>query len=176
MRVPVLSDTSLTSLMKSNRKQLYQEQVDTFRNADGSWRDLDYDKLQTPLLNACIRETLRMHPPIHSIMREAIDTFPVPAKLNPEGKNFIVPKGYTVMASPGQSARDPHYFQNPEKFDIARWTAPSAEVQGTNSMEDFGFGVISTGANSPYLPFGAGRHRCIGEQFAYLQVASRSFC
>ena len=25
---------------------------------------------------------------------------------------------------------------------------------------------------SPYLPFGAGRHPCIGEQFAYLQIST----
>jgi len=35
---------------------------------------------------------------------------------------------------------------------------------------DYGWGVVSKGTNSPYLPFGAGRHRCIGEQFAYLQL------
>ncbi|RKP04381.1 cytochrome P450, partial [Thamnocephalis sphaerospora] len=26
------------------------------------------------------------------------------------------------------------------------------------------------GARNPYLPFGAGRHRCIGESFAYVQI------
>jgi len=30
--------------------------------------------------------------------------------------------------------------------------------------------MISKGATSPYLPYGAGRHRCIGEQFAYVQL------
>ena len=32
--------------------------------------------------------------------------------------------------------------------------------------------MISKGASSPYLPFGAGRHRCIGEQFAYVQLGT----
>ena len=36
--------------------------------------------------------------------------------------------------------------------------------------EDYGYGLVSKGAASPYLPFGAGRHRCIGEQFAYVQL------
>jgi sterol 14-demethylase len=35
---------------------------------------------------------------------------------------------------------------------------------------DYGFGAVSKGTESPYQPFGAGRHRCIGEQFAYLQL------
>ena len=39
-------------------------------------------------------------------------------------------------------------------------------------QEDYGYGLISKGAHSPYLPFGAGRHRCIGEQFAYVQLGT----
>jgi sterol 14-demethylase len=31
---------------------------------------------------------------------------------------------------------------------------------------------VSKGTDSPYQPFGAGRHRCIGEQFAYLQLGT----
>jgi len=37
---------------------------------------------------------------------------------------------------------------------------------------DYGYGLVSKGASSPYLPFGAGRHRCIGEAFAYLQLGT----
>ena len=43
-------------------EQLYQEQVKHYGNPDGSLRPLDYETLQTPLLNACVREVLRMHP------------------------------------------------------------------------------------------------------------------
>jgi len=39
-------------------------------------------------------------------------------------------------------------------------------------IEDYGYGLISKGASSPYLPFGAGRHRCIGEQFANVQLGA----
>jgi len=37
---------------------------------------------------------------------------------------------------------------------------------------DYGFGMVSKGTESPYQPFGAGRHRCIGESFAYVQLGS----
>jgi cytochrome P450 len=47
-------------------------------------------------------------------------------------------------------------------------------VQAADEEEkfDYGYGLITKGAHSPYLPFGAGRHRCIGEQFAYLQIGT----
>lgn len=56
----------LTSLC---RQQLWQEQVKLFGQADGSLRPMTYDDMKDmPVLDACIRETLRMHPPIHSII------------------------------------------------------------------------------------------------------------
>ena len=51
--------------------------------------------------------------------------------------------------------------------------APAHVKEGVvEEKEDYGYGLISKGAASPYLPFGAGRHRCIGEQFAYLQLGT----
>ena len=31
---------------------------------------------------------------------------------------------------------------------------------------------MTTAASSPYLPFGAGRHRCLGEHYAYAQLGA----
>lgn len=44
--------------------------------------------------------------------------------------------------------------------------------EATGEKIDYGWGVISKGTESPYQPFGAGRHRCIGESFAYVQLGS----
>jgi sterol 14alpha-demethylase len=37
---------------------------------------------------------------------------------------------------------------------------------------DYGFGLVSKTATSPYLPFGLGRHRCVGEPYAYAQLGA----
>ncbi|RAL63231.1 hypothetical protein DID88_004309 [Monilinia fructigena] len=47
---------------------------------------------------------------------------------------------------------------------------PLYHAQSHDTNAHYGYGMISKGASSPYLPFGAGRHRCIGEQFANVQL------
>ncbi|KZV97494.1 cytochrome P450 [Exidia glandulosa HHB12029] len=159
---------------------LYQEQVEKFRNADGSWRTMTYDELRKlPVLDSVIRETLRLHPPIHSIIRKVISDIPVPPTLSApsEDKTYLIPKGHFVMASPAVSQVDPLIWAEPLKWNPARWAESAAQTHYSTYYEagekvDFGFGVVSKGTESPYQPFGAGRHRCIGEQFAYLQIGA----
>jgi sterol 14alpha-demethylase len=51
------------------QKALYEEQIKHLRDEDGKFRTMKYEGLkELPLLDAVIRETLRIHPPIHSIM------------------------------------------------------------------------------------------------------------
>lgn len=147
-------------------ERLFQEQKSVLGvGPDGKIRPLQYENLKDlPLLNYCIRETLRLHPPIHSIMRKVTKDLPIP------DTQMHVPKGHYVMASPGVSAMDAKYFVNPEGFEPDRW-ATATETEDSEKI-DYGYGLVSKGASSPYLPFGAGRHRCIGEQFAYLQLGT----
>ncbi|GLB40347.1 putative cytochrome P450 family protein [Lyophyllum shimeji] len=162
---------------------LYQEQLKNFSNPDGTLRSMTYEELKAlPLMDAIIRETLRMHPPIHSIMRYVRDDVVVPPSLSApsEDKTYVVPKGHYVLASPAVSQTDPRVWKEPLKWDPYRWSDPegvAAQAFATYADEhgekvDYGFGAVSKGTESPYQPFGAGKHRCIGEQFAYLQLGT----
>lgn len=165
-------------------EELYQEQVRVYSDGAGGFAPIDYDiqKSSVPLLDAVIRETLRMHPPIHSIMRKVKSDMVVPPTLAvPHGgradksdATYVIPKGHYVIAVPGVSQIDPNLWDDADKFDPHRWLSEKGQAmtQGDDTKEDYGWGMVSTGANSPYLPFGAGRHRCIGEQFAYLQLGT----
>ncbi|KAG8695889.1 Lanosterol 14-alpha-demethylase, partial [Ceratobasidium sp. 423] len=168
-------------------KQLLAEQKDVFGNEDGSLRSLTYEDLQNlPVLNSVIRETLRMHPPIHSIMRKCIDDIIVPAALASPSPSatYVVPKGHYLLASPALSQVDPTVWSNATEWDPSRWMDPSGAAAQAESLYqgdqgekvDYGWGVVSKGTESPYQPFGAGRHRCIGEKvkhlFAYVQLGT----
>jgi sterol 14-demethylase len=69
---------------------------------------------------------------------------------------------------------DPRVWVDASTWEPSRWTdsegfaakALDAYVNGKEGSEkvDYGFGAVSKGTESPYQPFGAGRHRCIGEQ------------
>lgn len=149
--------------------ELYEEQV---RVLGADLPPLQYEDLaKLPLHQGVIKETLRMHAPIHSIMRAVKSPMPVP------GTKYVVPTSHTLLAAPGLSASDPAYFPNPDTWDAHRWQkgSPNAPtiVRGEEEDEekiDYGYGLVSKGSSSPYLPFGAGRHRCIGEHFANVQL------
>ncbi|PKS10573.1 hypothetical protein jhhlp_002327 [Lomentospora prolificans] len=151
-------------------EELYQEQV---RVLGADLPPLQYEDLaKLPLNQAIIKETLRMHAPIHSIMRAVKSPMPVP------GSKWVIPTSHTLLAAPGLSASDPQYFPNPDLWDPHRWEqdSPNAptivrqEIEEDDEKIDYGYGLVSKGAGSPYLPFGAGRHRCIGEHFANVQL------
>ncbi|KAI1329620.1 cytochrome P450 [Xylariaceae sp. FL0255] len=147
---------------------LYREQVEAFGS---DLPPLTYEDLsKLPLNQAIIKETLRLHAPIHSILRAVKSPMPVP------GTKFVIPTSHNLLAAAGVSATDPTYFPEPLLWEPTRWCkdsplAPkiSASVEEEEKV-DYGYGLVSKGANSPYLPFGAGRHRCIGEQFANVQL------
>ena len=157
----------------ASRDALYKEQCQYFGTPDGGLRDIAFDDIrELKVLDAVVRETLRLHPPIHSIMRKAHTDIPVPATLGTpsEDRTFVVPKGDIVLASPLISQVDPVVWEDSETWEPVRWydekgVAAQANKQYNEGVKvDFGFGLVSKGTISPYLPFGAGRHRCIGEQ------------
>jgi sterol 14alpha-demethylase len=171
----------ILNLTRLVSEELFQEQVELLSNPDGTFRLPTYEELKSlSVLDSVIRETLRMHPPTHSIMRYVRDDLIVPGTLSAPSKDsqYIVPKGHYVLASPAVSQVDRALWFQSDKWMPGRWTDPEGQAQAAfkqyadenGEKIDYGFGAISKGTESPYQPFGAGRHRCIGEQFAYLQL------
>lgn len=158
-----------------NSDALYKEQVEHFRGPDGKLRSMTYEDIRSlPVLDSVIRETLRVHPPIHTLIRYVRDDVPVPATLSAPSKDgtYIVPKGHYVVSSPAISQIDPTVWKNAEKWDPYRWNDSEGVAAQAFKMYldengekiDYGFGAVSKGTESPYQPFGSGKHRCIGEQ------------
>lgn len=157
-------------------EELYHELVTVLGRSPitGDLRPLDYDSLQRLKLNAqVVRETLRMHAPIHSIMRKVTTPMPV------EGTPYTIPTSHVLLSAPGVTSKTESHFPSPDLWEPHRWdegsplhatNAEGVEAAAEDEKVDYGYGLVSKGAGSPYLPFGAGRHRCIGEAFAYVQL------
>ena len=146
-------------------EELYQEQISIL---GAELPPLTHeDLLRLPLNALVVRETLRIHAPIHSIMRKVKSPMPV------EGTPYVIPTSHVLMSSPGVTAQSTEHFPDPEKWEPHRWDGGAMiKSEKDDEMIDYGYGLVSKGTGSPYLPFGAGRHRCIGEQFAYLQLGT----
>jgi len=114
--------------------------------ADGA--DISFHALrQIPVLEAVVKETLRLHPPLIILLRLARDDFEV--------GGFRIEKGNLVAATPAISNRIPEDFPRPDDFDPGRYIDPNQED------------IVNRWT---WIPFGAGRHRCVGAAFAQMQL------
>ncbi len=97
-------------------------------------------------LECCVKEALRMHPPLFMLVRVAMQDFTY--------KSFFIPEGTWVVVSPTVSHRLAAVFPEPDTFDPERFLPPRSE-----DKKDFA-----------YIAFGGGRHKCLGNAFAILQI------
>jgi sterol 14-demethylase len=114
--------------------------------ADGS--EISFQALrEIPLLESAIKEALRLHPPLILLLRVA--------KSGHEVLGYRIPAGTLVGCSLAVSNRIPGDFPEPDRFDPARYAKPREED------------LINRWT---WVPFGAGRHRCVGANFAMIQL------
>uniref|UniRef100_A0A0E0EB00 Obtusifoliol 14-alpha demethylase n=2 Tax=Oryza meridionalis TaxID=40149 RepID=A0A0E0EB00_9ORYZ len=115
---------------------------------------VNYDTMQEmTTLHRCIKEALQLHPPAVAMFRQARKHFTVQTK---EGKEYTIPGGHTVLSTILVNHHMPNVYKDPHVFD------PSRFARGRG--EDRAAGPFS------FLAFGAGRHSCAGESFAYTQI------
>jgi sterol 14alpha-demethylase len=114
--------------------------------ADGS--EVSFQALRSiPRLEAALKETLRLHPPLIILLRVVAEEI--------ELAGHTLPPGTMVAASPRVSNRLAEDFPDPDRFDPGRYLDPRQEDL-TNRWT--------------WIPFGAGRHRCVGNAFAMMQL------
>ena len=114
--------------------------------------ELSYETLaKMDTLHLCIKESLRLHPPLVMLMRLVHEEFSVTDK---DGKTFTIPKGDIVATSPTFSHRLEHVWRRPLEYNPARHLEGSGEGELPFS----------------FVGFGGGRHGCMGETFAYMQI------
>ena len=173
------STSSWILLRLATRPDIQEELLEEQRRVLGEdLPPLTYENLQKLSLNAqVVKETLRLHTPIHSILRKVKSPLTIVANTPETTKTYHIPTSHNLLSSPGVTAREAEFFPDSMKWEPHRWDeghplAYSRLDAKQEEFEDYGYGMISKGASSPYLPFGAGRHRCIGEQFAYVQLGT----
>jgi sterol 14-demethylase len=100
-----------------------------------------------PVLDACVKEALRLHPPLILLLRVAQEDLEV--------GGYSIRAGDLVAATPAVSNRLAQHFPDADRFDPQRYLEPRFE---------------DTKNPWTWIPFGGGKHRCVGAAFAQMQL------
>lgn len=95
-----------------------------------------------PYLKQVIEESLRLYPPSHAIVRDCKEEYYI--------KGHKISMGETLYASVYGLHRNPGLWDEPEKFNPDRFTE-----ENKKHIPDYA-----------YIPFGVGKHTCIGRYLA----------
>ncbi len=140
------SNTAAWACLELARHPQYQREViEEVDKVYGNGEDLSFAALrELPITEGFVMETLRLHPPLLTLMRQVVNQ-PF------EYKGNVFEVGTNLVISPYVSHRLPEHFPDPERFDPHR------------PQPDHLFALI---------PFGGGKRKCVGNAFAFLQVKS----
>ncbi|KAJ4827131.1 hypothetical protein Tsubulata_045688 [Turnera subulata] len=143
------TQSALTSLMKYLAQlphvyaKVLREHME-IANAKQAGELLKWEDIQKMQYSwSVVSEVLRLSPPIRGGFREATADFTY--------AGYTIPKGWKLCWFMGYTQKDPSVFPDPERFDASRFEG---------------------GGPSPYcyVPFGGGDRKCIGQDFARLEI------
>jgi cytochrome P450 len=137
--------TTLFYLLGKNTE--WQERLRKEAQAVGSEFISFDDQEKLTELDWCIREALRMYPPLPTMPRAVLQDF--------EYKGYKIERGLGVSASPIHTHYMEEYWTHPEKFDPERWSPERAEYKKHFYQ---------------WIPFGGGAHMCIGQHFGFMEI------
>uniref|UniRef100_A0A8D0Q3H2 Uncharacterized protein n=1 Tax=Sus scrofa TaxID=9823 RepID=A0A8D0Q3H2_PIG len=111
-------------------------------------KEIEWDDLaQLPFLTMCIKESLRLHPPVTVISRRCTQDIVLP-----DGR--IIPKGVICLISIFGTHHNPLVWQDPEVYDPFRFDPENIKERSPLA----------------FIPFSAGPRNCIGQTFAMTEM------
>jgi sterol 14-demethylase len=136
--------TGLNLLREKKYLKEVMDELSTVKKELGS--DITFDSLRKQVrLESCVREALRMYPPLIQLVRKVLQPITY--------KGYTIPAGHLISVSPSVGMRIPEAYKNPDTYDPHRFD------RGEDKITPFHF-----------LAFGGGKHGCPGENFGVLQV------
>ncbi|XP_010633293.1 cytochrome P450 4F3 isoform X2 [Fukomys damarensis] len=107
------------------------------------WEDL----AQLPFLTMCIKESLRLHPPVSVVSRCCTQDVVLP-----DGR--VIPKGVICLISIFGTHHNPAVWPDPEVYDPFRFDPENSKDRSPLA----------------FIPFSAGPRNCIGQTFAMAEM------
>ncbi|XP_053441883.1 cytochrome P450 4F2-like [Nycticebus coucang] len=107
------------------------------------WEDL----AQLPFLTMCIKESLRLHPPVPVICRCCTEDIELP-----DGR--VIPRGVICLISIFATHHNPAVWPDPEIYDPSRFDPENIKERSPLA----------------FIPFSAGPRNCIGQIFAMTEI------
>ncbi|THH12834.1 hypothetical protein EW146_g7325 [Bondarzewia mesenterica] len=126
-----------------------REEQDRVRGGDND-KAMTLEMLdEMPYLRAVVKESMRVKPPVTMVPYKTLKAFPI-------ADNYTVPANSMVIPSFYNSLHDPEVFPDHDSLIPERWLDPNGPAN-TNPKN--------------YLVFGSGPHKCIGLEYATMNIA-----
>ncbi|CAB0020949.1 unnamed protein product [Nesidiocoris tenuis] len=134
-----ISFTCLELALNEDAQNKAREEIKRFPN-------FTYENIRDnmPFLEGCVKESLRMHPPVGNLVRLCVKAYTFP------GTAVTIEPGTFVNVPSLAIHSNPDIYPEPEDFVPERWHAG--------------------GPPCSYLPFGDGPRICIGMRFATMEI------
>ncbi|XP_044903530.1 cytochrome P450 4F2 isoform X1 [Felis catus] len=111
-------------------------------------KEIEWDDLaQLPFLTMCIKESLRLHPPVTVVSRCCTQDVVLP-----DGR--VIPKGVICLVSIFGTHHNPSVWPDPEVYNPFRFDPEN----------------IKERSSLAFIPFSAGPRNCIGQSFALTEI------
>lgn len=103
------------------------------------------DVRRLPYVEAVLKESMRVLPPVYLFGREALEDVEI--------AGWVIPRGTQVLTPVCAIHKDARWYDDPDRFVPERWLD----------------GLADRLPKYAYLPFGAGARVCVGNHFAMLE-------